>query len=62
MHRTLHWETNPIIVKELRSRMRGGRAFATLTGALILLAACGYAIYRIALSLGVIPTRLSAHK
>jgi len=33
MHRTIHWETNPIIVKELRSRMRGGRAFATLTGA-----------------------------
>jgi len=49
MHRTIHWEANPIIVKELRSRMRGGRAFATLTGALIILAACGYAIYRIAL-------------
>jgi ABC-type transport system involved in multi-copper enzyme maturation permease subunit len=29
--------------------MRGVRAFATLTGALILLAICGYAIYRIAL-------------
>ena len=29
--------------------MRGGCAFATLTGALILLAVCGYAIYRIAL-------------
>jgi ABC-2 type transport system permease protein len=44
-----HWEVNPIIVKELRSRMRGGRAFATLTIALVLLALCGYAIYRIAL-------------
>jgi ABC-type transport system involved in multi-copper enzyme maturation permease subunit len=43
------WEANPIIVKELRSRMRGGRAFATLTGALVLLAICGYAIYRISL-------------
>ena len=42
-------DANPIVVKELRSRMRGGRAFATLTGALILLAACGFAIYRIAL-------------
>ena len=45
--------SQPIIVKALRSRMCGGRAFATFTGALILLAACGYAIYRIALvSLG----------
>ena len=60
MHRTIHWETNPIIVKELRSRMRGGRAFATLTGALILLAVCGYAIYRIALvALGYTNTPLS---
>lgn len=45
----VRWEANPVIIKELRSRMRGGRAFATLTGALILLAICGYAIYRIAL-------------
>jgi ABC-type transport system involved in multi-copper enzyme maturation permease subunit len=45
----IRWEVNPIIVKELRSRMRGGRAFATLTGALVLLALCGYAIYRITL-------------
>lgn len=49
MNSHAHWEINPIIVKELRSRMRGGRAFAVLTGALILLAAFGYAIYRIAL-------------
>jgi ABC-2 type transport system permease protein len=60
MHRTIHWEANPIIVKELRSRMRGGRAFATLTGALILLAICGYAIYRITLvALGYTNTPLS---
>jgi ABC-type transport system involved in multi-copper enzyme maturation permease subunit len=60
MSRLLHWEPNPIIVKELRSRMRGGRAFATLTGALILLAGCGYAIYRIALvAVGYTSTPLS---
>jgi ABC-type transport system involved in multi-copper enzyme maturation permease subunit len=38
---------NPIIVKELRSRMRGGRAFVTLTITLLFLAAFSYAIYRI---------------
>ena len=43
-------EVNPIIIKELRSRMRGGRAFITLTGALILLGAVGYALYRITLA------------
>ena len=31
-------EANPIVVKELRSRMRGWRAFAVLTG--VLLHAC----------------------
>jgi ABC-2 type transport system permease protein len=41
---------NPIIVKELRSRMRGARAFATLTGVLLLLGAVSYALYRIMLS------------
>jgi len=44
------WETNPIIVKELRSRMRGGRAFATLTVTLILLTIVGYAVYRMTLA------------
>jgi ABC-2 type transport system permease protein len=40
---------NPIIVKELRSRMRGARAFAMLTGMLLLLGATSYALYRIVL-------------
>lgn len=44
------WEMNPIIVKELRSRMRGGRAFATLTGTLILMVAVGYGLYRMTLA------------
>ncbi|MBI1298722.1 hypothetical protein GC175_27625 [bacterium] len=38
---------NPIIVKELRSRMRGGRAFAILTGMLLLLGGALYGLYRI---------------
>jgi ABC-type transport system involved in multi-copper enzyme maturation permease subunit len=41
---------NPIIVKELRSRMRGARAFAMLTGMLLLLGAVSYALYRIVLA------------
>jgi ABC-2 type transport system permease protein len=41
---------NPIIVKELRSRMRGIRAFAILTGVLLLLAGISYLLYRIVLS------------
>jgi len=45
----VRWDANPIIIKELRSRMRGVRAFATLTGALVFLAICGYGVYRIAL-------------
>jgi ABC-type transport system involved in multi-copper enzyme maturation permease subunit len=49
MLRSARWEPNPIIVKELRSRMRGGRAFITLTVALILLALAGYALYRMAI-------------
>src|SRR5688500_14588574 len=36
---------NPIIVKELRSRMRGGRAFVLLTGFLTGLAAIGYGLF-----------------
>jgi ABC-type transport system involved in multi-copper enzyme maturation permease subunit len=38
-------EINPIVVKEVRSRMRGGRAFATLTVVLIFLAAFSFSIY-----------------
>lgn len=41
---------NPIIVKELRSRMRGARPFITLTVMLIILAGITYGIYRLSLS------------
>ena len=50
MNQTAKWELNPIIVKELRSRMRGMRAFAILTGSLILIGAFGYALYRMTLA------------
>lgn len=50
MHFKPGLRANPIIVKELRSRMRGARAFATLTGVLLLLGAVSYALYRIVLS------------
>jgi ABC-2 type transport system permease protein len=42
------WQ-NPIIVKEVRSRMRGVRAFATLTGILVLLGGISYALYQLVL-------------
>lgn len=45
-----HVGPNPIVVKELRSRMRGARAFVILTVALLTLAAISYALYRIVLS------------
>ena len=38
---------NPIIIKELRSRMRGSRAFLTLTIILLLLGAISLLLYRI---------------
>lgn len=41
---------NPIIVKELRSRMRGGRAFITLTVILLLMAGIMYAVLQIILA------------
>jgi ABC-2 type transport system permease protein len=41
---------NPIIVKELRSRMRGVRAFATLTGILLLLSVISYLLFRIVIA------------
>jgi ABC-type transport system involved in multi-copper enzyme maturation permease subunit len=40
---------NPIIVKELRARMRETRAFAILTGVLLALGIVSYLIYRMAL-------------
>lgn len=40
---------NPIIVKELRTRMRGVRPYAILTAFLVLLAVAGYGIYQIML-------------
>ena len=41
---------NPIMIKELRSRMRGGRAFLTLTVVLLLMAAFSYVVYQLVLS------------
>ncbi|MCB2180114.1 ABC transporter permease [bacterium] len=41
---------NPIIVKELRSRMRGARPFITLTVMLLLLSVITYGVYRLSLS------------
>jgi ABC-type transport system involved in multi-copper enzyme maturation permease subunit len=41
---------NPVLVKELRSRMRGARAFVILTGVLLLLGTVCYALYRIVLA------------
>lgn len=43
-------QINPIIVKELRSRMRGGRAFITLTVTLVLTAGLMYALLQVMLS------------
>jgi ABC-2 type transport system permease protein len=42
-------EANPILVKEIRSRMRGPRAFVVLTLILLLLGALSYGLYRIML-------------
>lgn len=44
------FQVNPIIIKELRSRMRGGRAFVTLTAILVFLSAFSYAIARFTLA------------
>ncbi len=46
----LRLEANPIVVKELRSRMRGWRAFAVLTSILLLLGGASYGLYHIVLS------------
>lgn len=46
----LHIGINPIIVKELRSRMREARAFVTLTAVLLLLGTISYLLYRMAVA------------
>ncbi|MBE0410591.1 MAG: ABC transporter permease [Anaerolineales bacterium] len=43
---------NPIIVKELRSRMRGVRAFSTLTAVLLSMGFASYVLYRVVLTTG----------
>ncbi|MCZ7553928.1 MAG: ABC transporter permease [Anaerolineales bacterium] len=43
-------DVNPIIVKELRSRMRGMRAFLTLTVSLLFMGLILYALYQVALA------------
>jgi ABC-2 type transport system permease protein len=41
---------NPILVKELRSRMRGGRAFILLTSALLILGLFSFGLYQLVLA------------
>lgn len=48
--RRLRWTVNPVVVKELRSRMRGGRAFLLLTGFLAALCAIGYGLFQLGTS------------
>lgn len=50
MKRTLSFDPNPIIIKELRSRMRGNRAFTTLTVILLVLGLFSYALYNLVIS------------
>jgi ABC-type transport system involved in multi-copper enzyme maturation permease subunit len=50
MQRNTRLVLNPIIIKELRSRMRGVRAFVMMTGVLLLLGVVSYALYRIVLT------------
>jgi ABC-2 type transport system permease protein len=45
-------QINPILIKELRSRMRGARAFVILTGMLLLLGLVSYLVYVIAIAAG----------
>jgi ABC-2 type transport system permease protein len=50
MEGRIHLGANPIIVKELRSRMRDTRAFVTLTAMLLLLGGTSYLLYRLAIT------------
>lgn len=52
MFKKLTFQPNPIIIKELRSRMRGARPFITLTGMLLLLSGITYAVYRLMTNYG----------
>jgi len=52
---------NPIIIKELRSRMRGARAFIILTATLLLLSGVMYGFYRITLAASSYTTVLSPY-
>jgi ABC-2 type transport system permease protein len=47
----LHLGINPIAIKKLCSRMRGTRAFAVLTGVLLLLAGVSYTLYRVVMAM-----------
>ncbi len=46
----IHLAPNPVLVKELRGRMRGARAYIFLTATLALMGAVSYGLYRIALA------------
>lgn len=48
MNKVALLDINPILIKELRSRMRGGRAFLTLTIILVFLSIFSYAVARLA--------------
>lgn len=52
MHASLRLIVNPIIVKELRSRMREARAFVTLTAVLLLMGLVSYVLYRVTITTG----------
>jgi ABC-2 type transport system permease protein len=52
MHTSLKPVVNPIIIKELRSRMREARAFITLTAVLLLMGFTSYVLYRVVITAG----------
>jgi ABC-2 type transport system permease protein len=52
MHVSLKPAVNPIIVKELRARMREARAFITLTAVLLLMGFSSYVLYRVVIATG----------
>lgn len=52
MDTNIRLSVNPIIVKELRSRMREARAFLTLTVVLLLMGFTSYVLYRVTITAG----------